>query len=248
MKLRQSDLFPINHFPARKLFFALIFLSFLTALPSHAQRATFSLDAGEVADRFGYSPRTTGAVGVFDGEVIFYKSPDRDRGADAVAGGEVRFPQDTNNHASEQAIYVGPNFHFGKNLTAGAHVEIRRLVLPPEISPGAVFNRDRIEILELPGFVQYNFGPSRRAFVRAEGGIEFSPRFHNSPAGAEPFPHPQLDHGYSIRGVAGYSFGKWFVKATCQTRYFKFNPNVGNPDLLYNWRSDFITAGVGITF
>lgn len=248
MQLRQTATSHINPFRACRVSFAAFLLSFLIAVPSQAQRANFSLDAGEAADRFGGGTRSTDVVGVLDGEVIFYKSPDRDRGADVVVGGELRFPKDTNNHASEQAIYAGPAFHFGKNLSAGVHIQFRRIVLPPEFGVGQVFNRDHMELIELPPFIQYNFLSSRRAFLRAEGGVEFSPRFHNSPAGAEPFPHPQLEHGYMVRATLGYSFGKWYVKATGQTRYFKFNPNIGNPDQLYNWRSDFVTGGVGITF
>lgn len=233
---------------AFSFFLAAIFFASLAALPAFSQRGDIAINGGETADHFGGQSRSTGADVALDGEVLVFKSADRDRGADVVFGGEVRFPQDTNNHASEQAIYAGPLFHFGKHFSAGIHVQVHRLALPPEFSGGLVFNRDRFELLEIPGFLEYKFGPDNHFFVRAEGGNEFSPHFKNPPSGPEPFAHPQLDHGYSVRGTLGYNFGKWFVKGTVQTRYFKFNPNVGNPDNVYNWRSDFVTAGVGLNF
>ncbi len=233
---------------ASSFFFTAIFVASLAALPAFAQRGTIAINGGETADRFGGQSRSTGAVAALDGELLVYKSSDRDRGADIAIGGEVRFPQDSNNHASEQAIFGGPAFHFGKHFSAGVHVQIHRLVLPPSFGGGQVFNRDRLEMVEVPGFLQYKFGPDNHFFVRAEGGPEFTPHFKNPPSGAEPFVHPQLDHGYFVRGTLGYNFGRWFVKGTVQTRYFKFNPNVGNPDQVYNWRSDFVTAGVGLNF
>lgn len=245
MKLCQTC--PVRAF---LFFFAAFLIAPLAAMPAYAQRGDIAINGGETADHFGGQSRSTSAIAALDGEVIIFRSPDRDRGADVVAGGEVRFPQDTNNHASEQALFVGPFFHFGKHLSAGIHLQLHRMVLPPEISTGLYpfFNRDRFELLEVPGVVEYKFGPDNHFFVRAEGGPEFSPRFKNPPSGPEPFPHPQLDHGYFVRGTLGYNFGKWFIKGTYQTRYFKFNPDVGNPDNVYNWRNDFATAGVGLNF
>jgi hypothetical protein len=233
---------------ASLFFFTAIFLASLAALPAYAQRGDIAINGGETIDHFGGQSQATGAIAALDGQLLVFRSPDRDRGADVVVGGEVRFPQDTNNHASEQAVFGGPVFHFGKHLSAGIHAQIHRLVLPPNFAGGLVFNRDRMELLEIPGVVEYKFGPNNHFFVRAEGGPEFSPHFKNPPSGAEPFDHPQLDHGYFVRGTLGYNFGKWFVKGTYQTRYFKFNPDVGNPDNVYNWRNDFVTAGVGLNF
>jgi hypothetical protein len=232
------------------LFLAALVLSALAALPASAQRVNIGADVGETADRFGGQPRVTGAVGAIDGEAIVWKSADREHGADIVAGGELRWPEDASNHASEQSIYGGFAFHFGPRLTAGIHLQLHRLVLPPTFGgyPVMVFNRDRMEVLEPNGFVQYKFGPSNRYFIRAEATPEFSPRFHPSPSGAPPFLHPNLDHGYAIRGVLGYNFGKWYVKGTYQTRYFRFETNFNNPDEVYNWRSDFVTGGVGFNF
>jgi len=238
--------------PLRAILFSSILA--LAALPAYSQRLNIAANVGETFDRFAGQPRETGAVGAIDGEVLVFKSADREHGADIIAGGELRWPEDASNHASEQSIYGGFAFHFGQHLTAGVHIQIHRLVPPPSLASGVVtnggqvFNRDHMEFLETPGFIQYKFGPSNRAFARVEGGPEFSPRFHPSPAGAEPFLHPNFDHGYAIRGVVGYNFGKWFVKGTYQTRYLRFETNANNPDEVYNWRSDFVTGGVGYTF
>jgi hypothetical protein len=224
------------------------------SLPAYAQHGTIGVDFGETTDHFGGQSSVTGAIGGIDGEVIVWKSPDRQHGADIVAGGEVRWPEDASNHASEQAIYGGFAFHFGEHLSAGIHVQIRRLVPPPSYASGlvtnggVVFNRDHMELLETQGFVQYKFGPDNRAFARIEGAPEFSPRFHPSPNGAEPFLKPNFDHGYAIRGTVGYNFGRWYVKGTYQLRYLKFETNFNNPDDVYNWRNTFVTGGVGFNF
>ncbi len=259
MRLRKSDLYNSDlrqSVPVRLFFIFLIAISstLLATIPARAQRVSVAANVGETTDRFGGQPRVTGADGAIDGEVIIYKSPNREHGADIVAGGELRWPQDASNHASEQSVYGGFAFHFGAHLSAGIHIQIHRLVPPPSFAVGpvtdggVVFNRDHMEMLETNGFIQYKFGPANRAFARIEGTPEFSPRFHPSPSGAPPFLNPNLDHGYALRGVVGYSFGKWFVKGTYQTRYFRFQTNANNPDEVYNWRSDFVTGGVGISF
>jgi hypothetical protein len=248
MKLRLTR--PFHTF----LLVAAVLGALFASLPADAQRGTIGIDFGETTDHFGGQPSVTGAIGGFDGEIIVVKSSDRQRGADIVAGGEARWPEDASNHASEQALYGGFAFHFGEHLSAGIHVQIRRLVPPPSFAGGSVtnggvvFNRDHMELLETQGFVQYKFGPDDRAFARIEGAPEFSPRFHASPNGAVPFDHPNFDHGYAIRGVVGYNFGRWYVKGTYQLRYLKFETNFNNPDDVYNWRNTFVTGGVGFNF
>jgi hypothetical protein len=53
-----------------------------------------------------------------------------------------------------------------------------------------------------------------------------------------------------VRASAGYNFGQWwYVKASAETRYFKFLTNTtGNPNGLYNWKSNIVTGGVGVRF
>jgi len=63
-----------------------------------------------------------------------------------------------------------------------------------------------------------------------------------------PLPNPKFDHGYFVRGSLGYNFGKWYAKATYETRYFKFADNQNNPSGLYNWRTNLITGGLGFVF
>ena len=84
--------------------------------------------------------------------------------------------------------------------------------------------------------------------MHAQGGPEFSPRFRTHGGTNLVLPHPNLDHGYFLRGSLGYTFGKWFAQGTYQTRYFKFEANQNNPSNLYNWKSNMITGGVGLIF
>jgi len=46
----------------------------------------------------------------------------------------------------------------------------------------------------------------------------------------------------------GYNFGKWYLKANYESRYFKFAVGNGNPSNLYDWKSNVITGGVGLNF
>ncbi len=221
-------------------------LLFLAAVPAYCQRGTLGIDVGQTSDRFGGLTKNTSAEAVVDGEVIVLQSPDKDHGADVVAGTELRFPFNTTNHANEYAFYGGVSFRFTPALSAGFHIQVHQIDLPPSSVNGEIFNRARMRLLEIPGVVQYKFGPSKRAFVRAEGGMEFSPKL--KPPAKALLPNPNFEHGYFMRGVLGYNFGKWYVKGTYENRYFKFTNNVGNPSGLYNWRSDMITGGVGFVF
>jgi len=222
------------------------FFFFWAAVSAYCQRINLSVNAGEAFDRFGALPQQSGPEAVFDGEGIVLKSPDKNFGADVLAGFEVRAPLDTNNHANEIAVYGGVGFHVRKNFEFGFHGQVHRIYLPPSTVDGQVFNRARLSLVETPAFVQYKFGPDRHAFVRAEGAPEFSPRF-KEPAG-NILLNPNLDHGYYMRGSVGYNFGMFYVKGTYETRYFKFRITSGNPNDLYNWRSGMATGGVGITF
>jgi hypothetical protein len=224
-----------------------VLLVLLAAVPAYCQRGTFGIDVGQTSDRFGTLPRSSGAEGLIDGEAIVLQSSDRSQAVDLVAGGEVRLPLDTGNHASEVAVYGGPAFRFGNNFTVGFHVQAHRIYLPTSTIDGAFFSRGRFSMLELPVVAEYRFGAAaRHAFVRVEGGPEFTPRYHLPPTST--LPHPNLDHGYAARGVLGCVFGKWYLKGTYETRYFKFSPDTGNPRGLYNWRSDLISGGVGFAF
>jgi hypothetical protein len=103
-----------------------------------------------------------------------------------------------------------------------------------------------MELLELPLVLRYNFLSNKRAWVEVQGAPEFSPRFrrHSSTT----LPNPHLDHGYFVQGSVGYKFGMWYTKATYENRYFKFVPDLGNPNNLYNWKSNLISGGIGFSF
>ncbi len=201
------------------------------------------------SDRFGAQPVNRDVEGNLEGRFVVLKGPDKQGAPDLVAGGEVIFPIDTNQHATELAVYVGPDFQFSHGLSGGLYGQVRKILVPPSEVNGVIFNRSNMELFEIPVFAQYKFGPARRAFVQAQISPEFSPRFKNtSKQGPSPLPNPDLDHGYAIKGVVGYNFGKWYAKATYSTRYFKFRPGISNPSDLYNWRTDVITGGVGFVF
>lgn len=225
---------------------ALVCLLFLAAVPAFCQRGTLGIDIGQTADKFGGLARTRGAELGVDGEFIVLPSPDRDHGADVVAGTELRFPVNTTNHANEYAFYGGVMFRIKPSFSLGFHVQVHQIDTPPSVVEGETFNRARFRLLELPGVIKYQFGPGKRAFLQAEGAMEFTPKM-KPPAGAL-IPNPNFDHGYFIRGTVGYNFGKWYLKAAYEDRYFKFTTNVGNPNGLYNWRTDLVAGGVGVSF
>jgi hypothetical protein len=234
------------------LFVLAAFLS-LTALPALAQQenlqhGNLGIDVGEAEDRFGNLPRFTDPVGDVNGELIVVRGSEKEGWPNVLAGGEIRFPTNTQEHATEFAFYGGLGFKVTDSFTAGFHVQIRKIYVPPSSIDDQTFNRDNMELLQLPLFGEYKFGPAKRIFVRAEGEPEFHPHFKTSKRGPIPLPTPSLDHGYTLRGSVGYNFGRWYAKASYETRYFKFANNLANPAGINNWRSDFVTGGVGLNF
>ena len=222
---------------------------FLAALAAaHGQNGTIGIDFGEASDKFGSLNRTTAALVDVTGKVIVLHGNQKEGFPNVVAGGEARFPSDTTNHVTEFAVFGGLEFRATQAFTAGFHVQVRKILMPSSTVQGQLFNRENLELLEVPLFLEYKFGKARHVFVQAEGAPEFRPRFRASKAGPSPLPNPSLDHAYFLRGSLGYNFGKWYAKGTYQTRYFKFGSAFGNPSGLYNWRSDFATVGVGLNF
>ena len=224
-------------------FFACLF--FLATVPAFAQHGNIGIDVGETADRFGNLARHTDPAGDVNGEVVVHGGA-KESWPYVLAGGEIRFPSDTNHHTTELAVYGGIKFAATKPFSAGFHVQVRKIYVPSSTVEGQVFNRNDIELLEIPLFVEYKFGPSRHVFIRAEGAPEFRPRFRGT--AANQLPNPGYDHGYFVRGSLGYNFGKWYAKGAYETRYLKYTPSLGNPLGLNNWRSDLATVGVGLNF
>ena len=222
-------------------------LFLLAVVPAYCQRGTFGIDVGQTSDKFAGLSSVNGLVFGIDGQLTVIKGNQKQGGPSIVAGGEVRLPTDTANHAREYAVFGGPEFH-AHNFTFGVHAQIRKIVLPTATVDNQVFARNSMELLELPIVLKYTFGPDKKAFIQAQGAPEFSPRFHRSSASLVPLPNPNLDHGYFVRGSVGYNFGKWYAKATYENRYFKFTENAGNPTNLYNWRTNLISGGIGFSF
>jgi hypothetical protein len=230
---------------------AFIFLLFLlSTVSAYCQRGTIDINAGETSDQFAALPRVNGAVVDINGEVTVKQPSAKHGGPSIVVGGEVRVPTDDASHAKEYAVFGGLAFKATSNLSIGVNGQIRKLDLPSAIVDNQFFVRDNLEMLQVPIVVKYKFGPEKRAFIHVQGEPEFTPHYKapSSSATLLALPHPNFDHGYTLRGSAGYSFGKWFVQGTYQTRYLKFAQNPNNPSNLYNWKSNMITGGVGLIF
>lgn len=225
---------------------------FLFTLPAYAQdpqgRGHLGIDVGEVSDRFGNLTRYTDPAGDVNGEVVVLRSTSKENWPDVIAGGDIRFDSNTNNHATEFAFYGGLQFHATSSFAVGFHVQLHKIYTPVSTIDNQTFNRYNLELLELPLFGEYKFGPGKKVFIRAEGAPEFRPRFKISSKGTPALPNPDFDHGYFLRGSLGYNFGKWYLRGGYETRYFKFTNNLGNPGGLNNWRTDLVTGGVGLSF
>lgn len=224
----------------------LVCLLVLAAVPAYSQRGTFGIDVGQSADKFDSLPSVNGLVVGIDGEITVLGANKKEGGASIVAGGEIRLPSDTANHAKEYAIFAGPGFQY-HDLTVEVHAQIRKIYLPAANVDNQFFVRSKMELLELPVVIRYRFGPQKKLFVEAQGAPEFSPRWRSA-GSLSPLPNPAFDHGYFVRGGLGYIFGKWYAKATYENRYFKFGANQNNPNNLYNWHSNAILGGVGFVF
>lgn len=239
MKLRKT----------RVLVFLFVFFCFLSTIPAYCQRVMLGMDLGGTSDQFGSLKAVGGSEAGIDGQAVIIQGSAKDDIPNIVVGGEVILPEKTSSHATEFALFGGPEFLFPHHLSAGFHAQFRKLYMPSGTLNGVLFGRDNMWLLELPIVIGYKFGPSNHAFVQAQGVAEFSPKFSTKISAASVYPPPPLDHGYTMRGVAGYDFGRWYLKATYSTRYLKFIQDASrNPGNLYNWRNQSVTIGFGLAF
>ncbi len=225
-----------------------LFLLFLATVPAYCQRGTIGIDAGQVSDQFAaFSPITAGLIDV-NGEVTIKQPSVKNGGPAIVAGGEVREPSDTTNHPREWAFYGGLVWRVN-NFSIGVDGQVRRIYMPVATVGDQDFPRNNMQLFQMPLVVKYKFGPAKRAFIEAKGEPEFTPHFRNVLATEVQLPKPGFDHAYTLRGSVGYTFNKWyFARASYETRYFKFVEGPGNPNNLYNWKSNVISGGVGLNF
>ena len=228
-----------------------IFLLFLSAtLPAafaqEPQHGNIALDVGQVSDKFGSFSSVTAAEFGLDGQVTLIHA-NKEGGPNIVAGGELRLPSDTSTHATEFAVYGGAHFPIG-NFSVGLDAQVRKIIMPVVAVDGTTIPRFDFEMLELPVVLKYKFGPERRAFIQVQGQPEFTPRLRMSHPPTIPVNKPNFNYGYTIRGIVGYNFGKWYVKGTYEDRVFNFISNQNNPLNIYNWHSTNITGGVGLNF
>lgn len=230
-----------------KAYVVRVCLLVLASVPAYCQRGNFGVDVGETSDTFAGLPTNTTAVVDINGEFAVLKYKPKTESPAVVAGGELRFPSDTSNHAKEYAVYGGVHWYFG-NLMVGVDGQVRKIYLPVAFENNQFFARDTMEVVETPIVLRYKFGPGKNAFVEAKGFPEFSPRWHAPTGTALRLPNPNFDHGYFVQGSLGYNFGRWYAKGTFENRYFSFIQNPNNPSNLYNWRTNYITGGVGLVF
>ena len=226
-----------------------LFLLFLLAtVPAYCQRGTLGIDVGQISDRFAAYPSDTAGLVDINGEVTVKQPSAKNGGPSIVVGGEVRVPSDTNNHAKEYAVYGGLAFA-AHNFSIGVDAQVRKIDMPVANINGEIFNRDNLELFQLPLVVKYKFGPGRHVFFEARGEPEFKPRYRSTSSTQVALPNPGFDHAYTLRGSVGYKFGQWYyIRGSYETRYFKFAETSGNPNNLYNWKSNVISGGVGLTF
>ena len=222
-------------------------LILLAAVPAYCQRGTFGIDLGQTSDKFDSLSSVSGLIVGIDGQITVLKGNTKSNGPSVVAGGEIRLPSDTGNHAREYAFYGGPRFH-ERNFSIGFNVQLRQTNLPVANVDNQFFARYRMRLLEIPLVIRYNFGPDKRVFVEAEGAPEFTPHWHRPSSTLLVLPNPRLDHGYFVRGTVGYRIGPWYVKGMYENRYFKFVSDEGNPNNLYNWKTNLISGGIGFAF
>jgi hypothetical protein len=225
---------------------------FLAAISAFGQqRINLGVDAGESSDKFGAQSAVSGFVVNLNAQGIILFGNKKSGTPDVIAGGEAILPSDTRNHGKEYALYGGLRWHAG-NFIFGFDAQIRKIVPPAAFLNNQYYNRDTLEFLEIPGTIRYTFGSGKRAFVQIYGAPEFGPRML-VPASSPLFTNPTLykpnfDHAYFVRGTVGYDFGKWYAKATYETRYIRFHNNANNPEGLYNWKTNAVTGGIGVNF
>jgi len=230
-----------------------IFLSFLlAALPAFSQQplpveehGTVAINVGEMTDKFGAFPSVNAADFGLDGQLTLIHA--KDGGPNVVVGGELRVPSNTSTNPTEFAVFGGPHFPIG-NFSIGFNAQVRKIIMPVAAVDGTTVPRFDFELLEIPVVLKYKFGPGHRAFIQVQGQPEFTPRFRMSHPPSIPVDKPNFDYGYTVRGIVGYNFGKWYVKGTYEDRIFKFISNQNNPLNLYNWHSTSITGGIGLNF
>ena len=97
-----------------------ICLILLAVVPAYCQRGALGVDIGNTSDKFSSLPAVNGLEFAIDGKVaVLQANPKTGRPA-IVAGGEIRLPTDTGNHAREYAIFGGPEFN-AHNIVFGVH-------------------------------------------------------------------------------------------------------------------------------
>jgi len=118
----------------------------LAVVPAYCQRGTIGINIGQTSDKFDSLSSVSGLEFGVDGQLVVLRANQKSGRPALVAGGEIRDPTDTGNHAREYALFVGPEFH-PRSFTIGFHVQIRKIVLPPSTVDNQFFVRDSLRLL-----------------------------------------------------------------------------------------------------
>ena len=157
-------------------------LFLLVGVPAYCQRGTFGLDARPDVRQIWITSVRSQALGAdIEGQVIILHPNPKRGGPGIVAGGEIRLPTDTQNHAKEFAVFGGADFQL-HDLSIGVDAQVRKIYLPPAKVDNQFFVRDKMELVEIPVVLKYMFGSQKRVFIQAEGAPEFTPHFRDAGA------------------------------------------------------------------
>src|SRR5437879_13863944 len=101
----------------------------LVSVPAYCQRGTFGIDIGQTSDKFDSLSSVSGLEFGIDGQMTVLKSNAKQGRPSLVAGGEIRLPNDTADHAREYALFAGTRIK-GRELSIGFNVRVWKIVLP----------------------------------------------------------------------------------------------------------------------
>ena len=87
-----------------KTYLVRVCLLLTLAVPAYSQRGTFGIDVGQTTDKFGSLSSKSGLEAGIDGQLTIVQSNPKRGGPSIVAGGEIRLPTDTSNHAHTTAV------------------------------------------------------------------------------------------------------------------------------------------------
>ena len=189
-------------------------------VPAYGQRGTLDIDAGEVTDKFGAQPQVTAADFGLNGQVTLIQAT-KDGGPSIVAGGELRVPPTPPPMPAStpsSAVRSSPWQFFHRRQRPGPQDSSCPTLTWMEPS----WTATTWNCSNSPSSSDTNSVPTSALSSRPTASPNSLPTTNRLPCQPVGVPHPNFDYGYTVRGSVGYNFGKWYVKGTYETRYFKF--------------------------